>query len=189
MDDVIEKPMSVEEFDALPESLLPHQYIEGKLILSPAPERPHQRAVIRLSAALESHVEAHPELGEVYGAPFDIPIQGAEGPERYQPDVMFFARAHLAERLTERRAVGAPDLAVEVLSPGTQRYDLNQKRLGYARSGVTELWIVDPKRQEVHVYLLQRDAGRPACTVKSTGTLRTELLPGFELPVNRLFES
>jgi Uma2 family endonuclease len=186
MDDVIEKPMSVEEFDALPESLLPHQYIEGKLILAPSPEVPHQTLVLEIAFALESHVRARPELGKVLTGPLDVRIRGRLGEERYQPDVMFFARDHL-DRLEGRLPVGPPDLAVEVLSPGTRRYDLNQKRLGYARSGVQELWVIDPVAKGARVWRLQQDPERPAAVVQQGGALRTDLLPGFELPWGRLF--
>jgi Uma2 family endonuclease len=187
MDDVIEKPMTVEEFDALPESGLPHQYIRGKLILAPPPELPHQDSTGNVYADINFYLRANPGLGKVYISPCEVAFEGPDGPARYQPDVMFFRREHL-NRLTRKHAEGAPDLVIEVLSPSTRAYDLNEKRLGYAYLGVPELWIVDPTRREVHVYLLQQDAGRPACTVKSARTLRTELLPGFEFPVSRFFE-
>ena len=185
MDDLIIKAMTVEEFDALPESLLPHQYIRGNLIVAPSPEVPHQSLVFEIALALGNHVKAYPELGKVLTGPLDVRIPGPEGEERYQPDVMFFTHEHL-DRLLGGLPVGPPDLAVEVLSPGTRTYDLNDKRLGYARSGVQELWIVDPKGQEVRVYLLQRDAER-AAVVKQGGSLRTGLLPRFKLSWEDLF--
>jgi Uma2 family endonuclease len=99
---------------------------------------------------------------------------------------MFFAHAHL-NRLTDKCAVGVPDLAVEVLSPSTRRYDLNDKRLGYAEHGAVELWIVDPTNRDVHVYLLQQNPDQPVQVLKGDDVLRTGLLPGFELSLKRLF--
>jgi Uma2 family endonuclease len=136
----IERPMSLEEFDALPERNRPIQLIEGNLVVAPSPDRFHQRLSGAIYVAVYLHLEAYPDLGEVYQAPFDVQFPGVNV---YQPDVMFFARAHLG-RLTDKRAVGAPDLVVEVLSPSTARYDTGKKREVYARFGVTELWIVDP---------------------------------------------
>ena len=99
---------------------------------------------------------------------------------------MFFGRDHL-DRLTETRAQGAPDLAVEVLSPKTAHYDRNEKRLGYAQNGVAELWIIDPKRKIAEVHRLARDAGQPPTVFKRGDVLTTTLLPGFKLPLDQLF--
>ena len=181
----IERPMTLEEFDALPESNRPIQLIEGHLVVAPAPDRFHQRLSGAIYVAIYIHLEAHPELGEVYQAPFDVQFPGVNV---FQPDVMFFARAHLG-RLTDKRAVGAPDLVVEILSPSTTRFDTGKKREVYARHGVAELWIVDPKRREVHVYRLGQDPDRPVRVLKVEDQLHTELLPGFELPLGRLFGS
>ena len=178
-----EQPMTLEEFDALPESLLPCQLIEGKLVMAPAPTRLHQRLVWIISGELYAFLRDHPELGEAYHAPFDVQLRG---PNVYQPDVMFFNRDHL-DRLTEKRAQGAPDLAVEVLSPKTAHYDRNEKRLGYAQNGVAELWIIDPKRKIAEVYRLAKDASGPSAVFKRGDVLTTSLLPGFKLALDRLF--
>lgn len=181
-----EQPMTVEEFDALPESVLPRQYINGNLILSPPPSPFHQEVLQTILFEITLYLQAHPRWGKVYVAPFEVQLKGPTGPERYQPDLSFFTQGHL-HRLTHIGAVGVPDLVVEVLSPATRRYDLNEKRLGSAGHGALELWIVDPTRREALVYLLQQDPDRPAQALKGEGVLRTELLPGFELALERLF--
>ena len=178
-----ERPMTLEEFNALPETLLPCQLIEGRLVMAPAPTRLHQRLVWIISGEFYAFLRDHPEFGEAYHAPFDVQLPG---PNVYQPDVMFFRHDHL-DRLTEKRATGAPDLAVEVLSPKTARYDLNEKRLGYAQNGVAELWIIDPKRKTATVHHLAEHAGRLPAAFKRGDALTTNLLPGFKLPLNRLF--
>jgi Uma2 family endonuclease len=61
----IERPMTLEEFDALPESNRPIQLIEGQLVVAPAPDRLHQRLSGTIYVAVYLHLEAHPELGEV----------------------------------------------------------------------------------------------------------------------------
>ncbi|MBW0001460.1 MAG: Uma2 family endonuclease [Verrucomicrobia bacterium] len=179
----IERPMTLEEFDALPESNRPAQLIEGHLVAAPAPDRFHQRLSGAIYVAVYLHLEAHPDRGEVYQAPFEVQFPGVNV---YQPDVMFFTRAHLG-RLTDKRAVGAPDLVVEILSPSTARYDTGKKREVYARFGVAELWIVDPPRRSVSVYGLGQDPDQPLRVLKHSDVLRTALLPGFELPLSRVF--
>jgi Uma2 family endonuclease len=181
-----EQLMTVEEFDALPESVLPRQYIRGHLIVSPPPSPFHQEVLQAILFEITLYLRAHPGCGKVYVAPFELRLKGPMGPERYQPDLSFFIQGHL-NRLTDTCAVGVPDLVVEVLSPATRRYDLNEKRLGYAAHGAVELWIVDPTRREVRVYLLQQDPDRPVQVLKGEGILRTGLLPGFELALGRLF--
>jgi Uma2 family endonuclease len=182
----IERPMTVEEFDALPESVLPRQFINGRLVVSPTPNRFHQRLAGEIFIEICLHLRANPGLGEAYQAPFEVRLKGLKGAERYQPDVMFFARAHL-NRLTDTCAVGVPDLVVEVLSRSTQRYDLHEKRFGYTDHGVIELWILDPTRREVRVYLLQQHPDQPVQVLRGDDVLRTNLLPGFELSLTRLF--
>ncbi|HEY0790975.1 MAG TPA: Uma2 family endonuclease [Chthoniobacterales bacterium] len=183
MKTVTERPMSLEEFDALPETVLPRQLVEGQLIMALAPDRFHQSLVGILHGELYAWVRMHPGQGELYIAPFDVQLPGLNV---YQPDVMFFRHDHL-DRLTDQRALGAPDLAVEVLSPSTAHYDLNEKRLHYGKSGVGELWIVNPKRKHVQVYLLGQEVDRPVRFLKAGLVLTTDLLPGFELPLDRLF--
>lgn len=179
----IERPMTLEEFNAIPESNRPIQLIEGNLVVAPAPDRFHQRLSGAIYVAIYLHLEAHPDLGEVYQAPFDVQLPGLNV---YQPDVMFFARAHLGQ-LTDKRAVGAPDLVVEVLSPSSARYDTGKKREVYARFGVAELWIVDPPRRSVSVCRLGQDPERPVRVLTGNDELRIDLLPGFALSLSRVF--
>jgi Uma2 family endonuclease len=84
--------------------------------------------------------------------------------------------------------VGSPDLVVEILSPSTARYDQGDKLLRYARSGVFEMWIIDPDDRHVEVYRFDREAPlEPERVLKGEVVLRTGLLPGFALPLGRLF--
>src|SRR4051812_19919422 len=83
-----EQPMTVEAFDALPESVLPRQFIKGRLVVSPTPNRFHQRLAGEIFIEIGLYLRAHPDLGEAYQAPFEVRLKGLEGPERYQPDVM-----------------------------------------------------------------------------------------------------
>lgn len=181
-----EQPMTVEAFDALPESVLPRQYIKGNLVLSPPPSPFHQEVLQAILFEITLYLRGHPGWGKVYVAPFEVQLKGPTGPERYQPDLSFFTQDHL-NRVTDKCAVGVPDLIVEVLSPATRRYDLNEKRFGYAGHGAVELWIVEPRRREVRVYLLRQNPDQPAQVLKGEGILRTKLLPGFELALERLF--
>ncbi len=102
----------------------------------------------------------------------------------YQPDVSFLSndRLHLAG---EVRVNGAPDLALEVLSPSSRRYDLVEKRINYARFGVREYWTVDPVERSVSV--LEQVQGEWLPIQAEEGVLRSRLLDGFWLRLEWLF--
>ena len=102
----------------------------------------------------------------------------------FQPDLAFFSERR-RRFLTEKGAEGAPDLVVEILSPKTAHLDLDQKRLVYARTGVDELWVVDPEAEEVRVYLSREDKALPRVILRSGDLLKTPRLPGFSSPFKR----
>jgi len=83
---------------------------------------------------------------------------------------------------------GAPDLAIEILSPTTSQRDRRAKKALYARSGVTEYWIVDPDTQSVEVYKLTARGYRWVKTYSNKETLLSPLLPGLEIPLKKIFQ-
>ena len=92
------------------------------------------------------------------------------------------------EQLTSKNLQGAPDLVVEILSPGTRARDLRLKRAVYERTGVMEYWAIDPDRDVVDVFRLTAAGtfGDPI-RLSQTDRLMTPLLSGLELPLDKLF--
>lgn len=115
-----------------------YELVDGELLVTPAPQPVHQRAVALLWRALDDHVLAH-GLGSAFMSPADI---GLEPESVVQPDV-FVVPAGGEPLTTSWRAVRSLLLAVEVLSPGSVRADRGRKRRFYQRVGVAEYWIVD----------------------------------------------
>jgi Uma2 family endonuclease len=152
------------------------EVIGGKLHLSPAPELFHQRWARKLFLAIQQHVEAG-SLGEVFFAPVDVVL---DRENVVQPDLVFVstANAHLLER---RGIMGAPDLAVEIISAGSLRQDRYEKRELYARFGVKEYWLVDMANQSIEILLLQNGTYQLISCATQKGKIRSEILPGFEL--------
>ena len=177
------------ELVALPDDQMRHELIDGEHYVSPSPATTHQEISKRLFLALNAHVERH-RLGEVLYAPFDIKLSAWTV---LVPDLVYFTAARFAEVVNERHATAAPDLVVEILSPGTRRRDLGRKRAVYDRDGAREYWIVDPEARSITVLRRPRsNAGLTDVTVHALAggdVLESPLFPGLKLRLRDVFRS
>jgi len=89
--------------------------------------------------------------------------------------------------VAERGVEGAPDLLVEVLSPGTARRDRVRKLNAYARLGVRHYWLVDPEAKTVEAFELVEDAYRLAAAVGGDDEFRPGVFPGLAISLSILF--
>lgn len=140
-----------EDYLRLPEDGQRYEVIRGFLYVSPAPSFVHQYTVWTLGRLLGNFV-AENRLGVILGAPFDIRLPEAIG-NPVQPDILFIRLDHLPG-LDDRRFDGIPDLAIEVLSRGSWRYDRKVKLAAYREAGIPETWLVDPVARTVEIYVL-----------------------------------
>ena len=99
-----------------------------------------------------------------------------------QPDVVFVAKGN--DILTAQGARGAPILWLKS-SPEDGASGQKSKRHVYARSGVKELWLIDPDTETIHVYFLQKDAEKPAKVYGARDTFTSPTFPGFEVQRRR----
>lgn len=176
------RPCTADEYRAMPESLTKSSLIDGVLVEEPSPSDEHQFIVGRFFSTLDDFVEQH-DLGAVRLSPFDVWLAEEEV---VQPDVLYVAKARLS--LIRKNGVhGAPDLVIEVASPSTRRWDRSVKRERYARRGVPELWLIEPALRQVEIHRFAECPHGPLKILSSADELQTPLLPGFRLPVWRLF--
>jgi Uma2 family endonuclease len=175
-----QRPITFEEYRALPDSDQRIELIRGELIMSASPKEVHQRVAFHLAIALQEHADAR-ELGAVYMASFDVRFSDYTA---VQPDVLFVSAAN-KDRLGEDYCDGPPDLVIEVLSPSNQRIDLVRKRLLYADYGVPEYWIVDPEARTISVNLLEGD--HYAEHILARGALGSRTFPELRLDLDKLF--
>jgi len=172
---------------ALPEDQLRHELIDGEHFVSPSPNTGHQEISKRLFRALDAHVERH-HIGEVLFAPFDVKLSLFTV---LVPDLVYFTTERFARVVNEKHATAAPDLVVEILSPGTRRRDKGRKRAVYDREGVREYWIVDPEARSITVLRRPRaNAGLTDVTVLTLAkgeTLESPLFPGLQIPLREVF--
>ena len=161
------------------------EFINGQVIIHSPARRPHLRATLFITTILNQYVTQH-RLGEVYVEKCMIRCERND----YEPDVCFFGTAKCAELDEEQLLFPPPDLAVEVLSPSTERNDRTVKLLDYARHGVSEYWIVDAGGRAVEQYVLP--PGMKSYELKTrlaeSEQLVSIVLPGFNIPVAAFFD-
>lgn len=132
------------------------ELFKGKILaMSPAPARNHQKIAGNIHGILFPFFRNR--KCELYTAPFDvrIPRQGKKDEEILtvvQPDLCVICDP---EKLDDRGCIGAPDLVIEILSPGNSKKEMDIKFTLYEESGVLEYWIVHPTEKAVWVYVLE----------------------------------
>jgi Uma2 family endonuclease len=169
----------------MPEDGKLYEIIEGELYVSARPNWHHQYACARLLRALENWNE-QTGLGIANGAPGLI--FGTH--DAVAPDVVWISFERLSQVLGEDGKLhAAPDLVVEVVSPGWQneQRDRDTKLKLYSRRGVREYWIVDWQTRQVEVYSRNRAKLTHTATLLHDDELTSQLLPGFSCKVTTLF--
>jgi Uma2 family endonuclease len=172
----------VDDYFKKPEGLRPMELVYGFVREPPAPQYGHQSVVTRLSSLLDSHAREH-GIGRVCVSPVDVVLDRAAALV-VQPDIVFIASERL--HIVQARIWGPPDLAVEVLSPGTARRDRTTKLGWYRRYGVREVWLVDPKNDSVEVIARSTD---PEIRTLYTGDtpIRSSVIPSWEATAADIF--
>lgn len=177
-------PITRYDYQELPEGPPYFQVIEGDLIMSPSPRTLHQVVAGNIHFIIRQHLNSHP-IGHVFLAPLDVFLTEINV---YQPDLIFVAEERKSI-VTEKGIEGAPNLVVEILSESTARFDKGPKRKIYARTGVQDLWLIDPEVKLIQVYRLAEDPETPVATYDATAVFRSPLLPGLEIAARSIFAS
>ncbi|RDC56490.1 Uma2 family endonuclease [Pedobacter chinensis] len=165
------------------------ELIKGKIFkMSPAPSRLHQKISIRIANSLVNFLKGKP--CEVYNAPFDVrfPKDSKIDKDVYtvlQPDICVICDK---SKLDYRGCIGAPDLIVEILSPGNTKMELLHKYQVYEEFGVKEYWVVSQSDQSILIYTLN-DLGKfqPSKLFTLSEKVTSSVLPGFELVLDDVF--
>jgi len=132
-----------------------YELYDGEVRVVPSPIPRHQMVIANLHQRLARHADARGGLSLL--APLDIVFSDYDV---VQPDIVFFSAPRRYLVNPDEAIRHAPDLVVEVLSPGTQEDDRGRKMRMFARYGVTEYWIADPATACLEVHVLDDD--RPA---------------------------
>lgn len=142
---------TLEDYYALPDERRV-ELIDGVFYDMASPGRLHQAILGQLYLQFTPCVEKHPEC-ELFFAPADVCLDNDDY-TMVQPDLYINCTQKDDDK---RRLNGAPDLAVEILSPSSRTHDMFRKLSKYRFAGVREYWIIDPEKQRVIVYVFERD--------------------------------
>jgi len=179
--------LTYEDYLLLPNDGLRHELLDGEHYVTPSPSLKHQKVLLNLTLLIGNWLAANP-VGQILFAPFDVVLSLFDV---VVPDLVYISNQRAPKILDPAKAQGAPELVVEIVSPGTRQRDETTKRRLYERFGVTEYWVVDPELDVVRVY--RRGVGgftRPIeISTEEEDVLTTPLLPGLRLPLRDIFRA
>jgi Uma2 family endonuclease len=162
---LISENVTAEEYFAMPETMQPHNLIEGRLYVSPSPFWKHQEVTFEITAVLRAF--ARTTGGRAFVSPMDCKLPDGSV---LQPDTGYISAER--KQIVRNHVMGAPDLVVEVLSRGTRRFDRTRKLAVYARNGVREAWLIDHEAESVTLFF-----GDGSRWVEETSVLFGENVP------------
>ncbi len=174
--------ISVAEFDRLIEPAeLRYELDEGELIEMTKPRYAHNRIVMRLTRSILLFLADNP-IGELLNSD-NLYVLGPT--TKRAPDLSFLTNERILQIEPGKDIEGAPDLAIEVLSPSDQAAAMRRKMKQYFAAGSRAVWLVYPELREVEIW---ESASGPVRVVGDGDTLESrDLLPGFSLSVSSLF--
>jgi Uma2 family endonuclease len=167
------------------------ELIKGKIfMMSPAPATRHQQISSKIFARIWNFLEE--QDCQVFAAPFDVrlPVQSKKNTDVetvIQPDICVICDSN---KIDTKGCLGAPDLIVEILSPGNSKKEMKDKYEVYEESGVKEYWLVDIANKCVFVYILDKSGKYIGLKpFVSEDTIESISLKGFNISVQDIFNT
>ena len=175
---------SWDDFVALPEGDR-RELIDGALVETEMPNAAHELILPLLCHFLVAWALAR-QAGRVVASGYKVKITDKRG---VMPDLQFFRSDNPARVSGAGLDAGRPDLAVEIISPGSVRYDRVVKLGWYASIGVPEYWIVDPASRTLERLVLSGDASTIAHALSEDDVFRPPSFEGLEIPLAVLWQA
>ena len=134
------------------------EILKGKILMSPAPAISHQKISGNLYGEMYHYFKG--KSCKLFAAPFDVVLKNKKGIEDsvVQPDICVVCDPKKLEN--DKRCLGAPDLIIEILSPGNTKKEMRDKYELYEETGVYEYWVVRPIDKEITQFVLENDKYR-----------------------------
>jgi len=173
--------LTLEQFLRLPDDGMQHELNRGELVTMPPPNLRHARIANRIAQALADYVKGK-RMGEVL-VEAGYNLRGGESPIVRQPDVSFVRATRIRQADQDGWIEGAPELAVEVVSPANTAQDLEDKIEQYLAFGAQSVWVIYPKQRRMRVYRL---GGEQTVLDDTSDITEPELFPGLSIPVREI---
>ena len=166
------------------------EILKGRLFkMSPAPAPEHQKVLLNLVRNLDKF--SHQKC-EMYIAPFDVRLKNKQKDSVrdedietvFQPDICVICDP---AKLDERGCIGAPDLIVEILSPGNSVKEMKHKFEIYEENGVREYWMVDYREKTVLIYVLKNGKYYGLKILTQSEKAKSIIFPGLEIDLMNVF--
>ena len=162
------------------------ELIKGKIFkMSPAPARKHQNISWNLTLILGNFFQNYP--WKAFHAPFDVRLPSKSENKIYtvvQPDICVICDL---SKLDDKGCLGAPDLVIEILSPGNSDREMKDKFDLYEESGVKEYWIVQPEAKCVNIYVLANGRFITHSPFIASDTIKSQVFKDLEFPAEKIF--
>ncbi len=165
------------------------ELINGKIYkLTPGPSSIHQELSGNMYNPIKNYLQG--KECKVYYAPFDVRLPKKDIDDKsiftvLQPDICVVCDI---EKIDRRGCIGAPDIVVEVLSPGNNSKEVKKKYDVYEEAGVKEYWIVSPQNQTIIINTLIDGKYNPSRLMTTGDIITSTVLPGFTLDISEIFK-
>ena len=183
MSATLTRPVTADELLAMPDDGNRYELVKGELIKMAPTGDEHGQVTVELTTPLHLHIKKH-NLGRVYAAETGFKIKSDPDTVR-APDIAFVRRERVeASGMLQGFRAGAPDLAVEVTSPGDTFSEVEGKVSEWLQAGARMVWVVSPKLHTVTVYRSLTDI----VTLTEKDTLDGgDVIPGFAMKIADIF--
>jgi len=166
------------------------ELFRGKIFkMSPAPSMYHQKVAGNIQGILWNKFKNHP--CNLFPAPFDVRLLNAKKSTKdnevftvVQPDLCVICDE---KKLDDRGAIGAPDLMIEILSPGNSKKEMTHKYELYQEAGVLEYWLVNPADKTILIYVLKDGIFQGQQPLIEESTIKSRLFPELDFTLSEIF--
>jgi Uma2 family endonuclease len=150
--------------------------------MSPAPNTSHQEYAGNIYTEIKVFLKN--KNCKVFFAPIDVYLPSKDKKSVVQPDIIVVCNL---KKIENKGCVGAPDIVVEILSPGNSKKEMKDKYALYEEAGVKEYWVVFPSEQVIQIYELVDNQYKAKAPLANGDKITTPILEGFELELDEIF--
>lgn len=168
------------------------ELIKGKVFPMSAPSRKHQSVSWQLTLAIGNHFSKH--TCKAFAAPFDVRLYDKRKSAKANKDVYTVVQPDICiicdlDKLDDKGCLGAPDLVVEILSPGNSSKEMKTKKLLYEENSIQEYWIIDPEHENAfQFHLTDEDVYSFATIYVNDDTFNSVIFPDLMIDLNEVFK-